>query len=155
MARFQTFIESSAAIAADTGFAWLMSSANNGYLLRRITIGIRAGTGVPTSMQAVLGINRVTSAGTTPVAGMAAVRMRPWSAAAGAVWNQSYATPPANGTADFFRVPINTQSGVDLPWEFGEDVVLLNGTSNGLAFINRSNALPASHQWVLSCEWEE
>lgn len=155
MSRFTTFIESSAAIAADTGFAWLMSSANNGYKLRRITIGVRAGTGVPTSMQAVLGINRVTSAGTTPSAGMTPVRMQPWSAAAGAVWNSGYATPPTNAAADWFRVPINTMSGADLPWEFGEDAVVLNGTSNGLAFINRTNALPASHVWVLSCEWEE
>lgn len=155
MSRFQTFIESGAAIAADTGFAWLMCSANNGLKLRRITIGVRAGTGVPTSMQAVLGINRVTTAGTTPVAGMTPVRMQPWSAAAGAVWNSSYATPPSNGTADLARIAINTASGADLPWEFGEDLVLLNSTSNGLAFINRSNALPASHQWVLSCEWEE
>ena len=155
MARFQVFIESSAAIAADTGFGWLMSSANNGYRLRRITAGVRSNTSPPTSMQAVLGINRVTSAGTTPGAGMTPVKMQPWSAAAGSVWNSSYATPPSNGSADFMRIPINTASGVDLPWEFGEDLVLLNGTSNGLAFINRSNALPGSHQWVLSVEWEE
>lgn len=155
MARFQTFIESSAAIAADTGFAWLMSSANNGFKLRRVTCGVRAGTGVPTSMQAVLGINRVTTAGTTPSAGMTPVKMQGWTAAAGSVWNSSYATPPSNGAADTFRIAVNTQSGADLPWEFGEDFVVLNGTTNGLAFINRTNALPASHQWVVSVEWEE
>jgi hypothetical protein len=29
------------------------------------------------------------------------------------------------------------------------------GTTDGFAFINRNNALPASHKIVLSVEWEE
>jgi len=106
-------------------------------------------------MQAVVGINRVTSAGTTPTAGMTPVKMDPSSAAAGAVWNTAYATPPTLGTADWYRVAFNTQSGADLPWEMVEEMVVLSATTNGLVFINRDNALPASHQYVLSVEWEE
>lgn len=155
MARFAVQVESSAAIAVDTGFGWLMASANNGYKLRRVTVGVRAGTGVPTSMQCVVGINRVTTAGTTPTAGMTPGKLDPNSAAAGSVWNTAYATPPTNTANDQYRVAFNSQSGADLPWELLEEFICASGTTNGLVFINRDNALPASHQYVLSVEFEE
>jgi len=52
-------------------------------------------------------------------------------------------------------VAFNSQSGVDLPWELLEEFVVAAGTANGLGFINRDNALPASHQYVISVEVEE
>jgi hypothetical protein len=52
-------------------------------------------------------------------------------------------------------VSFNSQSGVDLPWEMMEEFIVAAGTASGLAFINRDNALPASHSYVLSVEWEE
>lgn len=155
MARFTAQVESSAALAVDTGFAWLMSSANNGYKLRRVTLGVVAGAGVPTSQQLVVGINRVTSAGITPTAGMTPSKMDPDSAAAGSVWNTAYATPPTVSTNDSYRIPFNSQSGVDLPWELLEEFAVALGTTNGLAFINRDNALPASHKLVITVEFEE
>jgi hypothetical protein len=155
MARYAAQVESAAALASATGFGWLMASANNGYKLRRCTLGVRAGTGVPTSMQVVVGINRVTSAGTTPSAGMTPAKLDPNSAAAGAVWNTGYATPPTTTANDQYRIAFNSQSTVDLPWELLEEFVCASGTTNGLAFINQDNALPASHQLVCSIEWEE
>jgi len=155
MARYAAQVESSAAVASATGFAWLMAPAGNGYKLRRCTLGVRAGTGVPTSMQCVVGINRVTSAGTTPTAGMTPAKLDPNSAAAGAVWNTAYATPPTTTANEQYRVAFNSQSTVDLPWELLEEFVVAAGTANGLGFINQDNALPASHQYVLSVEWEE
>lgn len=155
MARYNAQVESSAALAVDTEFAWLMSSANNGYKLRRVTLGVVAGASVPTSQQVVVGINRVTSAGTTPSAGMTPAKMDPNSAAAGAVWNTSYSAAPTKTANDQYRVAFNSQSGVDLPWELLEEFLVSSGTTNGLTFINRDNALPASHKYVLSVEWEE
>ncbi|MCT9932444.1 hypothetical protein N5079_19775 [Planotetraspora sp. A-T 1434] len=155
MARYAAQVESSAALAVDTGFAWLMASANNGFKLRRATLGCVAGATTPTSQQLVVGINRVTSAGTTPTAGMTPGKLDPNSAAAGAVWNTGYSSPPTNSSSDQFRIPFNSQSGVDLPWELLEEFAVALGTANGLAFINRDNALPASHKYVLSVEWEE
>lgn len=155
MARYAVQVESAAALATDTGFGWLMASANNGYKLRRVTLGVVAGAGVPTSQQVVVGINRVTSAGTTPTAGMTPAKLDPSSAAAGSVWNTAYSAAPTNTANDQYRVAFNTQSGVDLPWELLEEFAVAAGTTNGLAFINRDNALPASHKFVLSLEFEE
>jgi hypothetical protein len=155
MARYAAQVESSAALAVDTEFAWLMASASNGYKLRRITLGVVAGASVPTSQQVVVGINRVTSAGTTPTAGMTPAKMDPNAAAAGAVWNTAYSAAPTKTSADQYRVAFNSQSGVDLPWELLEEFIVSSGTSNGLTFVNRDNALPASHKYVLSAEWEE
>lgn len=155
MARYAVQVESSAALAVDTEFAWLMASTNNGYKLRRVTIGVVAGATVPTSQQVVVGINRVTSAGTTPTAGMTPAKMDPNSAAAGSAWNTAYSSAPTKTAADQYRVAFNSQSGVDLPWELLEEFIVSSGTTNGLTFINRDNALPASHKYVLSVEFEE
>lgn len=155
MSRYAAQVKSSAAIAVDTEFAWLMASANNGYKLRRVTLGVVAGATTPTSQQVTVGINRVTTAGTTPTAGMTPAKLDPNSAAAGAVWNTAYSAAPTKTANDQYRVSFNSQSGVDLPWELLEEFICSSGTTNGLTFINRDNALPASHAYVLSVEWEE
>lgn len=155
MARYSAQAKSAAALAVDTGFAWLQSSATTGFKLRRVTLGVVAGTSVPTSQQLTVGINRVTTAGTTPGGGMTPNKLDPNSAAAGSTFKTTYATPPTTTTDDAYRVSFNSQSGVDLPWELLEEFVVTLGTANGLAFINRDNALPASHSYVLSVEFEE
>jgi hypothetical protein len=58
-------------------------------------------------------------------------------------------------SADAYRIAFNTQSGADLPFELLEEWIIAAGTTDGLAFINRDNALPASHKYVLTLEWEE
>lgn len=154
MARYSAQVTSSAALAANTGFAWLMASANNGFKLRRCTLGVTA-SGTPTSQQVTVGINRVTTAGTTPTAGMTPGKLDPNTAAAGSVLNTGYVTPPTNTANDQYVVSFNTQSGVDLPWELLEEFICASGTANGIAFINRQNALPAGHSLTLSFEFEE
>lgn len=155
MSRYAVQVKSAAALAVDTGFGWLMSSANAGYKLRRVTLGVVAGATTPTSQQLTVGINRVTTAGTTPTVGMTPAKLDPNSAAAQAVWNVAYATPPTNTAADQFRASFNSQSGMDLPWELLEEFRVNLGVTNGLAFINRDNALPAGHALVCSVEFEE
>jgi hypothetical protein len=155
MARFSAQCESSAALATDAAFAWLYPVTGSGYKLRRVTIGCVAGAGVPTSQQVVVGINRTTNAGTSAGGGMTGNKLDPNSPAAAAVFSTTFGTPPTTATNDAYRVAFNSQSGVDLPWELLEEFVVAAGTASGLAFINRDNALPASHKYVLSVEWEE
>jgi hypothetical protein len=155
MARYTASVESSAALAADTAFAWLRPIAGAGGKLRRVTVGVLAGASVPTSQQVELGIARTTNAGTTPGGAVTGAKLDPNSPAASMVFNTSYATPPTLTSPDFYKIAFNSQSGADLPFELMEEVILAAGTTDGLAFINRANALPASHKLVLTVEWEE
>ena len=155
MARYTATVESAAALAADTGFAWLRPVAGAGCKLRRITVGVLAGTGVPTSQQLELGIARTTNAGTTPGGSVTGAKLDANFPAASCLFHTTYATPPTLTSPDFYKVAFNSQSGADLPEELLEEWVVAAGTTDGFAFINRTNALPASHKMVLSVEWEE
>jgi len=154
MGRYSAYVESSAAIAVDTAFAWLMAPAGSGAKLRRVTVGCVAGAAVPTSQQLVVGINRVSTAGTTPVAGTIG-KLDPNIATAAMSFDTAFTGAPTLAGSDQFRIPFNSQSGADLPWEGVEEFIIAAGTTNGLAFVNRDNALPPSHKIVLTIEWEE
>jgi hypothetical protein len=155
MARYTSQLESSAALAVDTGFAWLRPVSGAGCKLRRVTLGVVAGATVPTSQQVVVGIVRTTNAGTTPGTAIATNKMDPNSPTASCSLIPSYGTPPTVASADAMRLGFNSQSGVDYPWELLEEFVVGAGTTDGIAFINRDNALPASHKYVITLEWEE
>jgi hypothetical protein len=127
-----------------------------GLKVRRITLGVRAGATVPTSQQLTVAAVRTTGRGTaTTTTGN---KMDPNTAAAGATgldvaWS---AVPTATWTAPYlFEVSFNSQSGVDLPFELLEELIIAAGTANGIAFINVGNTLPASHLYTLAIEWEE
>jgi len=154
MARFQTQTTSSAALAANTGFAWINAAAGGGFKLRRMTLGVIAGATTPTSQQLVVAVYRTTSAGTTPTAGTI-TKLDPNSNSATATVATAFTTAPTLGSTPSWLIPFNTQSGVDLPWELLEEWICTAGTANGFAWVNQTNALPASHSLVLSYEWEE
>lgn len=154
MARYSFSVQSGAALAANTGFAWINAGANNGFKLRRVTIGVVAGTSPPTSQQMVVGINRATSAGTTPTA-VTIGKLDPNSGAANSTAASAFATPPTLTATDQFQIAFNSQSGADIPWEALEEFVCASGTANGFAFVNRVNAMPASHSYVIDVETEE
>lgn len=154
MARFSASLTSTAALAASTGFMWLRPSASGGGKLRRVTGGVIAGASTPTSQQVTIGMARTTNAGTTPTA-LTAQKFDPNSPAAACVPVSAYATPPTLTSPDFYALTFNTQSGFDLPFEQLEELVLGIGTTDGIAFINRTNALPSAHSYQLSIEWEE
>lgn len=156
MARYNVVVESAAALAANTAFAWLFPTTTIGGKLRRVTIGCIAGAGVPTSQQLALGIARTTNSGTTPGGSITPNKMDPNSPAANCLFHTTFATPPTLATTDSFLIAFNSQSGADLPWEGMEELMIPPAaTALGLAFVNRDNALPASHKLVLSCEFEE
>ncbi len=154
MGRFTANTTSSTAIAAGTAFAWLRPSASGGCKLRRITGGVIAGASTPTSQQISIGMARTTNAGTTPTA-LTAHKMDPNSPAATCVPVSAYATPPTLVATDFYSITFNTQSGFDIPWEQLEELVIGIGTTDGVAFINRTNAMPTAHAYQFAFEWEE
>jgi len=158
VARYSATITSSAALADDTAFAWLMGTASAGGKLRRVILGVRhttAATAV-TDFQCKVGLNRVTSAGTTPT-GVTANKLDARHPTAGMAADSAFATPPTQGAeaTDFFAIPFNAKSGVDIPAEFLEEYWIDRVTTDGFAFVNRSGALPASHVFELFFAWEE
>jgi len=155
VARYTATTHSTAALTADTGFAWLRPVAGSGCKLRRITAGVLAGTGAPTSQQVEIGVARTTSAGTTPGGTVVGAKLDANFPTASCLFHTTYATPPTLTSPDFYKIAFNSQSGVDLPAELLEEWQVAAGTTDGFAFVNRTNALPASHLFVLSVEWEE
>jgi len=165
MARYATNIESAAAIVATapTGatanalFANLNASATAGYKLRRVTLGVIAGTGAPTSQQVSVGFVRTTARGTATTT-LTPSKLDPGSPAAAITGlDTAWSTvPTATWTPPYlYQVTFNSQSGVDLPFELLEEMVCAIGVANGIAFINLDNQLPASHKFTAAFEHEE
>jgi hypothetical protein len=139
------------------------ASATAGFRLRRLQLGVKTPAGVPTSQQIAVGIFRqtVAPAGTGIAAAVLGQPAETW-------------TPQTDPTAGIFAItattigttgptlaanpiaviPYNTQSTLDLPYEFIEEYVCAIGTANGFAFVNMDNTLPASHQIRLNVEIE-
>lgn len=158
MARYTATVTSTAALADDTAFAWLMGSATAGGKLRRVILGVRhttAATAV-TDMQCKVGINRVTADGTT-ITAVTANKMDARHPTAGMRVASGWATPPTQGaeSTDIFAIPFNAKSGVDIPAEFLEEFWIDRLVTDGFALVNRSGALPASHVFEAAWEWEE
>lgn len=155
MARYSGQVKSAAALAVDTAFAAIVPAAAVAFKLRRVTLGVVAGASTPTSQQLTVGINRGTARGTA-TATTTLARLDPRSAASGITgMDTTWSAAPTLASTDQFRVSFNSQSGVDLPWELLEEFVSDVGTANPIVFVNRDNALPASHSYVLSVEVEE
>lgn len=155
MARYSVQVKSAAALAVDTAFAAVVPAAAVACKIRRVTIGVVAGASVPTSQQVTVGINRGTARGTASTT-LTPSKLDPRHQAAGitgvdTVWSGA----PTLAAADQFRVSFNSQSGADLPWEQLEEFWTDIGTANPIVFVNRDNALPASHSYTLSIETEE
>jgi hypothetical protein len=167
MARFNGVAESSTALTTGINsnsstvgglFLNLYLSAASSFRIRRLTFGVRAGTGAPTSQQVSIVAIRSSAIGAGATA-QTLNQLDPNSFAtnvkAGVTgWTT---TPTLAGTAQAnwaFEITFNTQSGVDLPWELLEELYT-SGNNNGFAFFNNGNALPTSHLYTASWEVEE
>jgi hypothetical protein len=130
------------------------ASATAGYRLRRVQLGVYAGASVPTSQQIVIGVYRqtVAPAGT----GLsAAVLGQPYEThtpqtdpTVGVISTTATTigtTGPTLAANPIATLSFNSQSTLDLPYEFMEELVCPIGTANGFAFVNLINTLPASH----------
>jgi hypothetical protein len=170
MARFAAAVESQAAQAAGAPvtttfngyFAAIVAGASANFKVRRVQLGVRAGASVPTSQQMTVAAYRqtvrVAGTGISTVTGLA---LDPRSAATAITGvdvttaTTAGTTGPTIGANPLYRWSFNTQSTLDLPYEFLEELVGDQGTANGIAFVNIGNALPASHLFTLGLEWEE
>lgn len=165
MARFTSNVTSVSAIVATAPsgatanalFAALVAGGA-GYKLRRITLGVIAGVGAPTSQQVSVGLVRTTARGTATTT-LTPKPLDPNSVQTSnttgldTAWS---AVPTATWTAPYlYQATFNTQSGVDLPYELLEELICPTGSANGIAFINVGNALPTGHSYTLTVEHEE
>jgi hypothetical protein len=153
--RFTQTVESAAALASGANIANLVAGASANYKLRRLILGCRAGAAVPTSQQLSVAVFRATARGTatTTVTGLA---LDPRSAASGITGlDTAWSVQPTLAAAPLARLTFNSQSGMDVPAELLEEWICDQGTANGLCLQNIANALPASHLYTATFEWEE
>jgi hypothetical protein len=138
-------------------------SATSGYRLRRLGLGVIAGAGVPTSQQVDVGIFRqtVAPAGTGLAAAVLGQPLETWTPQTDPTVGLIMTTATTIGTTGptlaanpLAVVTFNTQSSIDNPWEFTEELICAIGTANGIAFVNFTNQLPASHKIRLNLEIE-
>ena len=138
------------------------AGSSAGFRLRRVTLGVRAGAGVPTSQQVSVEVHRqtVAPAGTGLAAAVVGQALETWTPADPttgfiATTATTIGTTGPTLTATAIRtLTFNTQTTVDYPYEFLEELVCASGTANGIAFVNMSATLPASHLITVDVEIE-
>lgn len=170
MGRFMAAVESQTAQLAGTPvtttfngyFAAVVAGASANFKLRRVILGVRAGASVPTSQQMTVAIYRqtvrVVGTGFTTITGQALDPRGAATAITGVdvtTATTAGTTGPTIGANPLARLSFNTQSAMDVPAELLEEWICDQGTANGIAFVNIGNALPASHLFTLTTEWEE
>lgn len=174
MARYAAAVESQTAQASGTpvtttfnGYFAAIVGGTTGFTLRRVQLGVRT-TSTPTSQQQTIGIYRQSvrvsaASGLTGISTTTGNKLDPYSATSGisgidittatTVGGTTPVGPTINGP--LYRVTFNTQSTLDLPFELLEQFRVSNATTDGIAFVNLGSALPASHLFTLTAEWEE
>jgi hypothetical protein len=172
MARYSTTITSQATqlSGAPSGttvngyIGYWGASATAGFRLRRLHLSTRiAAGGVPTSQQVSIGVYRqtVAPAGTGLAAAVLGQAMEIWTPQTDPTVGMIATTATTIGTtgptigANPVSTPtFNTQSTVDMPYEFTEELICNLGTANGLAFVILGGTLPTNHLVVLTAEIE-
>lgn len=130
-------------------------SATSGYRLRRLKLGVMTTTAVvPTSQQIRIGIYRqtVAPAGTGLAAAVLGIPLETWTPqtdpTTGLIVTTATTigtTGPTIGANPVDTLVFNSQSYLDVPWDYIEELTCAIGTANGLAFVNLGNTLPAGH----------
>jgi hypothetical protein len=167
MARFNGVAESATALSSGVNsnsatvgglFLNIYLNAASSFRLRRLTFGVRAGTGAPTSQQlSVVGIRSSAIGAGATVQTLNQLDPNSFASNVRAGVTGWTTTPTLAGAAQanyLFEVSFNTQSGVDLPWELLEELYF-SGSNNGIAFFNVGNALPTAHLLTAAYEVEE
>jgi hypothetical protein len=129
-------------------------SATAGFRLRRLKLGVRTTTAVvPTSQQITVAIYRQTVApsGTGLAAAVLGQGMETWTPAdptTGLIVTNATTigtTGPTLAANPIDTITFNSQSYIDVPYDYIEEMVNAIGTANGLAFVNIGQTLPAGH----------
>jgi hypothetical protein len=161
MSRYRAVYTSASAIAVDTQFGGITCPATGGFNLRRITGGLVTigSTSAPPDQDCLLGIAAVSAAGTGGLAtSPTTTLLNQNSVPALMVPYLTYTTVQPTfsaASADPFQIPVSSRGGYDLLWEAQEEWQILKGVTNGLAFVNRGNALLTPLAWKIVVEWEE
>ena len=131
------------------------ASATAGFRLRRLKLGVRTTTGVvPTSQQISVAIYRQTTApaGTGLQAAILGQPLETWTPQTDPTVGLIVTTATTIGTTTpvlaaqaIDTVTFNSQSYLDVPYDYIEELVCPIATANGLAFVNIGNTLPANH----------
>lgn len=131
------------------------ASATAGFRLRRLKLGVMTTSGVvPTSQQIRFGVYRqtVAPAGTGLAAAVLGQALETWTLqtdpTTGAIATTATTigtTGPTLAAAPLFTCTFNSQSYLDVPFDYIEEAVCAIGTANGLAFVNLGNTLPTNH----------
>jgi hypothetical protein len=136
------------------------ASATAGFRLRRLKIGVMTTTGVvPTSQQIRLGIYRqtVAPAGTGLAAAVLGQPLEIHTPQTDPTVGMIVTTATTIGTTGptiaanpIDTIEFNTQSYIDVPYDYIEELTCNLGTANGIAFVNLGNTLPTNHFVVLT-----
>jgi hypothetical protein len=169
VARYKVAVESQAAQGAGLPsgltfngyFGALISGSTANLKLRRIVLGVRATT--PTSQQVTVRLYRQTvRAVGTGFSTSAGINMDPRGPTSPqspgfdiTTGTAAGTTGPTLGAGALEPITFNTLSGVDMPYDYLEELFSDQGNANGLAFVNFGAALPAAHVFTLGLEWEE
>jgi len=126
-----------------------------GFRLRRLKLGVRTTTAVvPTSQQISVAIYRQTVApsGTGLAAAVLGQPLETWTPQTDPTTGMIVTTATSIGTTGptlaavaLDTVTFNSQSYLDVPYDYIEEMVCAIGTANGIAFVNIGNTLPAGH----------
>ncbi|SRR5258708_1728499 len=164
MARYHQQIQGTSAPAANALIGGLACIAGAGFNFRRISGGLVTigSTAAPPDQNAQLGLAIISVAGTgaitAPSLTTANSQMNANSPVPVCLPFVSYATTPPTFTAsgaDPFVIPVSSRGGFDLSWEAPTEWEFLKGAANGIAFVNRGNALTSPLGWQIDWEWDE
>jgi hypothetical protein len=130
-------------------------SATAGFRLRRLKLGVRTTSAVvPTSQQISVALYRQTVApsGTGIAASVPGQALETWTVQTDPTGGLFVTTATTIGTTGptlatnpIDTLTFNSQSYLDIPWDYIEEMTCAIGTANGIAFVNIGNTLPAGH----------
>lgn len=163
MARYSTSVVSQTAQLAGVNatttvngyIGYWGAAAAAGFRLRRLKIGVLTTSAVvPTSQQFAVGVYRqtVAPAGTGLAAAVLGQPLETWTPQTDPTTGLIVTTATTIGTTGptlaanpLDTLPANTQSFLDVPYDYIEELTCAIGTANGIAFVNIGNTLPAGH----------
>lgn len=157
MARYKAQLTSSATLTAGTAFGWLGYSSTVGFRLRRVILGVIAGSSPVSSQQLQVGINPTNSGSQSVPVNVTNYQMNSAFRASSNNLISGWSVAPTLAGTDEITLTFNSQSGGDWPWEIPEDLwpPYAPAGNVGFAFVNRVNTMPSGASFTLTCEWEE
>lgn len=159
MARFFASGVTTTALGNGNAIVAISPNASVVFKLRRVVIGVVTSGVAVSDFDFAVAINRGTARGTSS-ATATINKLDPLSAAAGInAVDTGWSVQPTLAATDAYTYGFNSRGGIDQSFgaEAGAaDFVSTTGTANVIAIVNRAGAaLPASHAYTWSVEWEE